>query len=163
MQCALCGSPAARSYTRKTAAGDVTVTLCEKCREELYPEGGTDAIFSSFLVFEDAKKKCPACGATLDDFRRTGLLGCADCYKAFRDELIPTVRSVQGKLRHEGVQQPSAGAAERYDTVRRLADEKAELQDRIEEARAEGDDLLLHALEDRLAAIKQRLAEEGNR
>ncbi len=45
---------------------------------------------------------CPRCGTTIEEFRRTGLLGCAECYRVFRGEVLATVRRVQGKTRHEG-------------------------------------------------------------
>ena len=45
---------------------------------------------------------CPRCGTTIEEFRRTGLLGCAECYSVFREEILSTVLRVQGKTRHEG-------------------------------------------------------------
>ena len=44
---------------------------------------------------EDMEKTCPRCGMKLGEFRKTGLLGCAGCYCAFREEILPTVRRVQ--------------------------------------------------------------------
>ena len=59
---------------------------------------------------------CPRCGASLDDFRRTGLLGCAECYTVFREDILPTVRYTQGKTRHGG-RTPEADAGEKYALV----------------------------------------------
>ncbi|MDP4118466.1 MAG: UvrB/UvrC motif-containing protein [Bacillota bacterium] len=33
--------------------------------------------------------KCPYCGHTLEDFNKTGKLGCAMCYETFKDKLDP--------------------------------------------------------------------------
>lgn len=35
----------------------------------------------------DVLTQCPACGFSLDSFRRTGRLGCPDCYTVFAREL----------------------------------------------------------------------------
>jgi protein arginine kinase activator len=45
---------------------------------------------------------CSVCGQTFDDFRRTGLFGCSQCYTAFADRLDPVFRRVQGGTRHIG-------------------------------------------------------------
>lgn len=34
--------------------------------------------------------KCPACGFTMEDYRRTAHLGCPDCYAVFARELAPS-------------------------------------------------------------------------
>lgn len=47
-------------------------------------------------------KHCPNCGASLEDFRRTGLFGCAQCYDVFREEVRSAVKKVQGGSRHIG-------------------------------------------------------------
>ncbi len=45
---------------------------------------------------------CPACGATLDDFRETGRVGCAQCYKTFEVALRELLRRLHGSSRHFG-------------------------------------------------------------
>lgn len=45
---------------------------------------------------------CPTCGLTSQEFREEGKLGCADCYKTFRDQLIPFFRKSQEGIRHTG-------------------------------------------------------------
>lgn len=47
-------------------------------------------------------KICPNCGASLEDFRRTGLLGCAQCYGVFREEVRSAIKKVQGGSHHTG-------------------------------------------------------------
>lgn len=160
MVCSCCGERPAQSYLIRTAEGEKKLFLCPKCHAELYPEREPDDIFGFLNKVGDRQKTCPACGITLDDFRRTGLLGCAHCYTAFREELLPTVRYIQGKLRHEGLQQPSAGAAARYDGLRGLANEQAALQERIREAERSGDGEAVRALKARLSALKRRLRGE---
>lgn len=45
---------------------------------------------------------CPVCGTTIEDFRRSGLLGCANCYTVFREEIGGMVRRTQKSDLHVG-------------------------------------------------------------
>lgn len=75
---------------------------------------------------------CPVCGTTIDDFRRTGLLGCAECYRVFRDEVLVAVRRVQGEGCHRG--KVPATKAEKYALMRR----QQKLKEMLEEAMRQG-------------------------
>lgn len=60
--------------------------------------------FDVFLQPVTAKeeKKCPVCGHTYSDFRRTGKIGCSECYNAFRAPITETLRNVQPSTLHKG-------------------------------------------------------------
>ena len=45
---------------------------------------------------------CPHCGLRLEEFRRTGLLGCPHCYRHFHTALEPRIRKIQAGLKHQG-------------------------------------------------------------
>lgn len=45
---------------------------------------------------------CERCGTTFDAFEKTGRLGCAQCYQAFREQLAPMLRQLHGHLQHTG-------------------------------------------------------------
>lgn len=45
---------------------------------------------------------CPECGMHYADFRKGGRLGCAECYKAFREPLDSLLLKVHGNLQHAG-------------------------------------------------------------
>ena len=45
---------------------------------------------------------CPECGATLQDFRASGRLGCAHCWIAFERPLRDLLRRLHGATRHTG-------------------------------------------------------------
>lgn len=47
-------------------------------------------------------KACPACGQSYENFRQTGLLGCASCYEVFRPALEQILKRVQRGTRHMG-------------------------------------------------------------
>ncbi len=163
MVCTNCGSNFAKQYRRTQEGRELVLTLCESCYKKLYSEPAAEDFFASFVGRTEGKqgKSCPVCGLTLADFRRTGLLGCADCYNAFRGELLPTIRYVQGKLRHEG-KAPSGEADERYDLVRDLVRTQESLRARISEAEHDGDELELERLKTELARVNRKLyGEEG--
>ncbi|MBE3591255.1 MAG: UvrB/UvrC motif-containing protein [Firmicutes bacterium] len=54
--------------------------------------------------------RCPACGLPFQEFARTGMLGCAHCYEAFRHELGPAIRRIHGAARHVGHRPPDGPA-----------------------------------------------------
>lgn len=47
-------------------------------------------------------KICKNCGASLSEFYRTYMLGCPECYKNFHEEIISTLKKIQGKTYHVG-------------------------------------------------------------
>jgi len=49
-----------------------------------------------------ASHKCKNCNTNLADIRRTGKLGCAECYVSFDRDLEPILRRVHGNSRHIG-------------------------------------------------------------
>lgn len=59
-----------------------------------------DMLFQPVTVKEE--KKCPVCGSTYSDFRRTGKLGCGECYNTFRSPVSQTLRQVQPSVQHTG-------------------------------------------------------------
>lgn len=101
-----------------------------------------------------AAGRCPACGLPFQEFARTGMLGCANCYEAFRRELGPAIRRIHGAARHVGHRPPDgsaprpvagtrglAGAAPSpgapESTAERVARLRAELQKAVAEERYE--------------------------
>lgn len=45
---------------------------------------------------------CPQCGLTYEDFRKTGRLGCGNCYENFAKVLSPLLKRVHGSSRYMG-------------------------------------------------------------
>lgn len=50
--------------------------------------------------------KCQACGLSFSQFREAGRFGCAQCYNAFRDQLLPLLRQFHQAEEHRGRAQP---------------------------------------------------------
>ena len=61
---------------------------------------GFDIFMQPVTVKEE--KKCPVCGHTYSDFRRTGKIGCSECYRVFRTPIAETLRQVQPSTVHTG-------------------------------------------------------------
>ncbi len=80
--------------------------LCEYCYAELYGDlaskANNDLWAGLFGDGPERVKKCPVCGTTYSDYERTGLLGCASCYDVFKEDLLPSIRRIQGKVTHVG-------------------------------------------------------------
>lgn len=157
MLCTNCGKSPAKTYIKKTEGRETKLFLCPACYAKLYTERQDD-FFTSFMGNVGREQKsCPACGTTLEDFKNTGLLGCAHCYTAFREELTPTVRYVhQGGVRHEG-KSPSADAEENYDIVRELVREQEEIKEQYDLAVREQDFARAETLKARLIEINRKL------
>ena len=155
MLCTICGNDRAKTYIRKAEGREISLTLCSDCYARLYPEREAGDFFTSFVGHTSVSrvKSCTSCGATLEDFRLTGLLGCADCYSVFREELMPTIRYVQGKTKHSG-KAPSGDAEERYDLIR----EQNELEARIKEAEHVRNEAEVSRLK---AELERTMAERG--
>ncbi|HEX5633442.1 MAG TPA: UvrB/UvrC motif-containing protein [Gemmatimonadales bacterium] len=141
-----------------------TVHLCEKCAAERGVESGTQLTKSPLGTFLAAMGKggpaapaaegarCPACGATLADFRDTGRLGCGECYVTFGAQLRDLLRRLHGSTRHVGERYASPGgpAPEPVVEPAPVAAELVELRERLRRAIADENFELAAELRDRL-------------
>ncbi len=80
--------------------------LCAKCNAELYGELNTKsngALWAELFGSSVSKEKvCPVCGMRYSEYECSGLLGCASCYDMFKEELLPAISKIQGKVTHVG-------------------------------------------------------------
>lgn len=149
MLCTMCGKNQANAYTRRTQEGEKQVFLCPDCYSRLYGGKKDDFIASYLNSAADVRTECPKCGMTLEEFRKTNLLGCADCYSAFREAIIPTVQVMQGRLQHTG-----------KDPYRTLENERRELEAELRDAQKMGDRFMEQRIRYRLSVI-HRLTDGG--
>ena len=95
--------------------------------------------------------RCPACGFTLANFKKTGRLGCGVCYETFESGLKPLLKAMHKGERHVGKAPHQAMHAreltERIKTLeqelaRAIKDERyeqaAQLRDEIRALEAKG-------------------------
>ncbi len=81
----------------------------------------------------DIITQCPACGFTIEDYRRTSRLGCPDCYSVFAREFTTLSSTAADSPESAGDEPPSreklerrlreAVAREDYESAARLRDE----------------------------------------
>jgi protein arginine kinase activator len=91
--------------------------LCQNCNKSniFWKENGIGIPFSfqnildglfevSGLENEEANDeiRCPVCNMSMEDFRRTGRVGCGNCYETFKNEMIPLVKRIHGGVQHTG-------------------------------------------------------------
>ena len=93
-----------------------TLHLCERCAAEKgveSPGGVAKTPLGSFLAamgkglpetvpVTRAGESCSRCGASLQDFRESGRLGCPECYRAFEAPLRDLLRRLHGSTHHVG-------------------------------------------------------------
>lgn len=99
--------------------------------------------------------KCNNCGLTFDEFKTNGKLGCAGCYDAFSDKLIPILKRIHGNVYHSGKlpqrtggtikvkreidklrnQLDKAVKAEEYESAAQIRDKIKALENSIEEVK----------------------------
>lgn len=96
------------NFTQVEQDAKVTLHLCEQCAAEQGVETGADKLksplgdFLASLGTSADGVACSACGASLEDFRESGRLGCAECYTSFEGYLRDLLRRVHGASQHTG-------------------------------------------------------------
>jgi len=151
MLCEKCKERNASVYIKTIVNNQQTqLHLCPQCAAELGYTGTSNNPFSAFshefdTAFEsfpfgnlfaspekkifDKPQSCPLCGSTINDIRRTGRAGCANCYTMFDYALDPIIRKIHGLAAHTGNIPKSAGAV--LSSKRHLDDLKAQLKTAI--------------------------------
>ena len=115
MLCSNCKKNTANFYYKyKHGSETVELHLCEQCAKKLgYIANDSHSIdfndmLSNFFTFPVVKTKtvptvkCTSCGETYDEFKKTGKLGCPDCYGVFSDTLETVLGNIQSSLLHKG-------------------------------------------------------------
>ncbi len=119
MLCDRCGERKASIHLTQIVDNSVTTAhLCEQCAaEQGIKTGGPAASLpvTDFLgspgpsvaaVLGGATGAdvgaCSFCGASLQDFRETGRLGCPHCYASFEAQLRELLRRIHGASQHVG-------------------------------------------------------------
>ena len=121
MTCDQCGErDAVVHLTQIVDAQVTTLHLCERCAAEKGVEAPTvgKSPLGSFLAamgqeLEGAvgEEACARCGATLQNFRETGRLGCPDCWRNFEPQLRELLRRLHGSTLHVGERYVATGDA----------------------------------------------------
>lgn len=124
MICSNCGKREVEVLIKQVMGGEVrSLNLCRECAEQLgFLSPDIPRITISFTVGDgvdvsrakprkrqNAKQRreeqenalvCPTCGTRFSTFRETGVVGCPDCYEAFRFPLGALLQETQGVESH---------------------------------------------------------------
>lgn len=141
MLCKNCGLRPATTHIKRVINGRVEeYHLCSECAKKLnvssFDPFDLSELWGSF--FGDrlpqtgtlAQKTCPSCNSTFAEIARLGKLGCPDCYTAFYDELLPSLRKLHGKTKHVG--KVPYTADDQTKSSYKIAELKKQLDDAVE-------------------------------
>ena len=160
MLCELCKEHEATVHLTQVVGSEVKkVNLCETCAAKSGLDiKGTISITDLLLGLgggnkaareDEVERACPRCHMRRSDFKKTGRLGCAECYETFAEELGPMLHNMHRAHQHTGkipareslrVQVTAEVAALQKALEKSVAaenfEEAAKLRDRIQALRA---------------------------
>jgi protein arginine kinase activator len=113
MLCEVCKGEEATVHLTQIISGKMQkIDLCEKCAKEkgvADPAGFSLADMLLGLGAADEIKTgssrelvCPVCGFTQPDFKKTGRLGCPQCYTTFSEGLEVILKDMHKGTQHKG-------------------------------------------------------------
>jgi len=163
MLCCICKEKPATVHLTDIKGDKVQkVDLCEECAKNKGVNDSTFALADMLLGLGASQEieqasggveiKCPQCGFTQADFKKSGRLGCAECYKTFADGLEGLLKSMHKGTRHAGK------VPEGLQQTRDLSDRLKALQQKLAKAIQEENFEQAAALRDEIKQMNTRLA-----
>jgi protein arginine kinase activator len=112
MHCDVCKTNQATVFLTQIVEGKMQkVNLCEACSKEKGVTDPTGFALADLLLGLGAAQemerggvvqKCPVCGFSQADFKKTGRLGCANCYSTFAEGLSSLLKGMHKGTEHLG-------------------------------------------------------------
>lgn len=112
MNCDVCKQTSATVFLTQIVEGKMQkVNLCESCSKEKGVTDPTGFALADLLLGLGAAQeiekgggatKCPTCGFSQADFKKTGRLGCAVCYDIFGEGLSGLMKGMHKGTAHVG-------------------------------------------------------------
>lgn len=142
----------------------VEMYLCSECAEKagqiniIYPID-INEFFTGLLGSEPKSTQtatgqdpvCGKCGMSYGEFKKTGRLGCDECYSAFEKQLKPVLKRLHGDYRHTG-RKPA-------DIIRQNDTQSASTADEIEILKSQLDDSVKKEEYEVAAQIRDKIKE----
>jgi protein arginine kinase activator len=167
MRCQQCHERQAVVFLTQIAGDqEIHLQLCERCAAEKGVENAAGlgkTPVGTFLALMGKSMEpaaslpgmapsgaCPTCGATMNDFRESGRLGCGDCYRVFEAPLRDLLRRLHGSSRHIGKRYHSPGGESGTSDADR---EAIRIRDQLERAVQAENFELAAELRDRLRQL----------
>lgn len=139
MVCIVCKQKEAKVHYTELAQGQVKkIDLCEACAKEKGLSDPASFNLADILLglgasqeMEQASEskggelKCQTCGFTQADFKKTGRMGCSECYQVFAEGLAAMLKTMHKGTSHRG--KVPSGHRKAQDTASKLAHLEKEL------------------------------------
>lgn len=165
MLCMICKQKEAKVHLTQIVADKVQkVDLCEECAKSkgVNDPGGFSVGIADMLLGLGASKemeetsggeelKCPQCGFTQADFKKSGRLGCAECYSTFQEPLSSLLKSMHKGTRHVGK------VPQNLQKSRDLLEKLRQLQKKLDKAVAAENFEDAAELRDEIRNLKEKL------
>lgn len=165
MLCCVCKSKEAKVHLTQIAGDKMQkVDLCDECAKEKGVNDPSGFSLADLLLGLGASQemeqaaggpelRCPQCGFSQADFKKSGRLGCSECYAAFAEGLEVLLKTMHTGTRHVG-KVPAA-----LQQTRDMADRLKTLQKKLEKAVADEDFEKAAVYRDEIKLMKEKLSE----
>lgn len=166
MTCDLCGKNEAAVHLTEIINDETReLHLCEACAREkgaaAAEQFGLAGLLAGLADFgargglKTEPPPCPQCGLAYENFRKSGRLGCGECYENFARILAPLLKRVHGSAQYVGRLSPPARTAAKKKAA--LPDEDlAVLKERLKTAIAAEDFEEAVRLRDRIRLLERK-------
>ena len=140
MQCCVCKEkPATVHLTQIVGEKMQKLDLCEDCAKAKGINDPTSFAMADLMLGLGASQeldpsagaveiKCPRCGFSQADFKKSGRLGCPECYQTFAEGLGSLLKTMHKGVRHTGK------APEALRKSRETGDRLKQLQKKLNKA-----------------------------
>lgn len=151
MLCMVCKQNEAKVHLTQLIDGNLKkLDLCEACSKAKGVDDPTGFSLADLLMGLGASQElaqntgspavsCATCGFTQADFKKTGRLGCPDCYKTFADGLEGLLKTMHKGTRHvgkaPGLQNPGRDPQDRLQLLQKRLEEAVAVENYEEAAR----------------------------
>jgi len=150
MLCDICKQNVAKVHLTQIVEGKTKkVDLCESCSKAKGVDDPTGFSLADLLLglgaaqemeqaaTQEGGLRCPSCGFTQADFKKTGRLGCSACWETFEHGLASLLKAMHKSDRHVGkVPSKAAHTLVITERIKELSDnlEKAVREEKYEDA-----------------------------
>jgi len=86
-----------------------------------------DKLFDNLAKADD--KKCSSCGIDLATIKSIGRVGCANCYKDFKEALMPIIKAIHESGEHKGKIPPMSSMDQKLE--KEIRDLKYKLKEEV--------------------------------
>jgi len=112
MVCDVCKTNTATVYLTQIVDGNMKkINLCESCSKDKGVSDPTGFALADLLLGLGETQEvdqtipaehCPVCSFTQADFKKTGRLGCSECYSTFSEALGSLIKAMHKGTKHTG-------------------------------------------------------------